>query len=237
MKQETRLRYRVVRVTKETEDVSTLDLEIPEGELPAYTPGQYLTVYFPESGTPEGKAYTISSAPSEKRFSLSVKAMGEFSHRLVSMRPGDTVTASLPYGYFYSESQDAPLVMIAGGIGVSPFRSMIVDIMGKNPARRLLLLYSGRTLSSMAFKGTFDELSRRNPTFQVRFFVTREEPVTPDVSVGRINGRRILEVAGDTAQAEFLICGSIPFARDLWRELKSLGVPEENMYTEAFFSH
>ena len=99
----------------EAPGVSTLSLTFADGSIPKFVAGQYITVYFPETKTAEGKAYSISSAPGENMLSLTVKAIGEFSNKLCAMEPENEIAASLPYGYFTNEDddQDSMLVMLA----------------------------------------------------------------------------------------------------------------------------
>ena len=135
--EENKYLYKVIDVIKESHDVSTLVLSCSNFDISDYIAGQYITVYISESNTLEGKAYSISSAPSEKNITVTVKAVGEFSNKLTSLKIGDSVSASLPYGYFCVESEDTPMVMIAGGIGITPLRSMIFDSVTKNANRKI----------------------------------------------------------------------------------------------------
>jgi CDP-4-dehydro-6-deoxyglucose reductase len=224
-----------VSVAQETPRVTTLMLTKEDGTIPPYVAGQYLTIYRPEGGA-DGKAYTVSSAPCERRLAISVKAVGAFSNRLAALRPGDVIAGSLPYGYFYSESRDTPLVMLASGIGVTPFRSMIVESAVRNPTRPLTLFYGARTLAEAAFKDEFDRIAGCVPAFRVCYFVTGEPAMGVDIFAGRMDAGRVLGLAPDSANREFLVCGSIAFVRDLWRGLRAHGVSEESLYTEAFFS-
>lgn len=240
MKEEIKKKYKVQERIMETPTVFTLKFLV-DGGIPKYIPGQFITIYFPELGTPEGKAYSISSSPNESTINITVKAMGIFSNKLCSLVAGDIVSASLPYGYFYSESKDSDLVMIAGGIGIVPFRSMIVDCLEKFPNRKIALFYSNQTTKDIIFKKEFDNLSLKNPTFKVIYYITRQKISDPNF----INNRICVEdIVGNVkvglkkiAGREFLICGSIPFVRDFWKNLKDQGVSEDNLYTEAFFSH
>lgn len=236
MQQEPREKYVVRENVPEVPGVRTLKLSREDGSIPSYKPGQCITVYFPETGTPEGKAYSISSAPWEGTMNITVRAMGEFSNRLSAMVPGDIVTGSEPLGYFYSESEDRPLVMLAGGTGIMPFRSMVMDAARNNPARELRLFYSSRTMADIIFAGFFDEMWAAHENFGVQYFVTREKDVPQPIIQGRMSAEAVLRKLPDAAAAEFLLCGSIPFVRDMWRDLRSSGVAEEALYTEAFFS-
>lgn len=234
MKEEIKYKYLVRSNVKESHDVSILRLVLADGSVPEFISGQYVNIYFPESGTPEGKAYSISNIPEEETMNLTVKAMGEFSNRLISLQEGEVITGSLPYGYFYSESAETTLILIAAGIGITPFRSIIKDALKKNSKRKITLLYSNKTEMDTIFRKEFDDLQRTHQTFKVLYFITREE-VVKDMVKGRIDARSLVPCL--EKGAEYMICGGISFTRDIWRLLKELGVGEENIYTEAFFSH
>lgn len=238
-KTEIRKIYIVKEKIVESTAVSTLKLTFSTGNIPAFRPGQFINIYFPDLGTPEGKAYSMSDMPHGDTLSITVRAMGEFSHRLCSLDIGDTLEASLPYGYFYSESEESNLVMIAGGIGVTPFRSMIKDIINRNSPRKLALFHSSRTYEGLIFKKEFDYLQKENSNFRGLYFVTREKNSDLSVLYNRMN---INDILGNNWRKhimgrEFMICGSISFVGDIWRGLRAAGVPEELIYTEAFFSH
>ena len=238
IKTEVKKTYVVKEKIVESATISTLKLTLPGG-IPIYHPGQFINIYFPELHTPEGKAYSISGAPQEDTLSITIKAMGEFSSRLCSLCVGDTLSASLPYGYFYSESEESDLIMIAGGIGVTPFRSMIKDSIGRNSPRKLALFHSSRTYVDLVFKKEFDHIQREYKSFNGFYFVTREKNSDSSVIYNRMN---IGDILGNgphkhIAGREFLVCGSISFVSEMWKGLRAEGVPEELIYTEAFFSH
>ena len=151
-------KYTVTKTIPEAPGVVSLEL-LCEGGTPLYIPGQFITVYLPELGTPEGKAYSISSAHDEP-LRITVEERGEFSHHLCALKPGDTFLASDPSGYFYSESGTSTLVMLAAGIGIAPFRSVILESLKKNPARRIVLLYSSRTMETIVFRRELESLQQ-----------------------------------------------------------------------------
>lgn len=233
-----RVRYTVHENIGEAPGVASLALVDEKGGVPEFLPGQFINVYFPETNTPEGKAYSISSSPDEKSFSITVRSLGEFSNRLCGMEAGDTFEASLPYGFFRPEREDSPLVLLASGIGITPFRSIIRTAAEKFPARRIALFHSVRTLEDAIFRGEFENMKTTMPHFSLSYFVTREDvPLSAGLIARRMTSADILDAAPATPNAEFLLCGSIPFTRDMWRSLKHAGVSEDAMYTEAFFSH
>ena len=84
-----KLTAKVLRVTRETSDVVTIYFTVPGVDF-QYQAGQYITVFFEDSSTPAGKAYSLSSAPHESELSITVKKVGEYSGRLHALNAGDT---------------------------------------------------------------------------------------------------------------------------------------------------
>jgi ferredoxin-NADP reductase len=237
---EDKKKYTVTKTIPEAPGVVSLELSCDTlrslGEVgPLYIPGQFITVYLPELGTPEGKAYSISSALGEP-LRITVEERGQFSRHLCALKPSGSFFASEPGGYFYSESDTSTLVMLAAGIGVAPFRSVILENLKKNPARRIVLLYSSRTMQNIVFRRELEELAAKHEAFEVHHFITREENLPEGVTKGRMSAEAILKAVGDAPDPEFFICGSISFVRDMWKGLKLAGVEEERLYTEAFFA-
>lgn len=225
--------YIIKDVKKEAPDVTTLFLTDDDDSHPEFIPGQFITVFFPETTTPEGKSYSISSAPSSKYFSITIRVIGEFSRRLSKLQIGDSITASPPYGFFYSESKTSHLVLLAGGIGIAPFMSIIVHSQKVHPKRHISIFYSNKTLD-MPFRQVLDAIHLRN--ISIQYFVTKERAADRTVRNTRMNAEYILtSLRNSTKQKEFMLCGSISFVRDLWRDLRERGVSEETIYTESFY--
>jgi len=235
MQTDERQTYVVTKTTVEAPGVTTLELSSADAS-PHFLPGQFITVYLPELATPEGKAYSIASAPDEL-MRITVAERGEFSRRLCSLHAGDSFRALPPGGYFYSESKSSTLVMLAAGIGIAPYRAVIRDVLHHNPGRRLMLFYSNRTMNGIVFRNELDGLTAAHPNLTVRYFLTREDNLPPEVTKGRMSAETILREVGEIPDPEYFICGSIEFVRDLWRGLKAAGVLEDRLYTEAFFGH
>jgi ferredoxin-NADP reductase len=226
--------YTVENISRETPNVCTLQL-VSDKDLPPIRAGQYITVFFPETGHMEGKSYSISNIKGDNSFSITVKGIGEFSNKLISLKPGDKVSASFPYGYFYSESVTNPFVLVAGGIGVAPLHAMITESLKLNPTRKLLLFYSDKTPTDQIFKKEFDELMFKFPgTLDIKYYITQAE-ADANSKKGRIKAEDIILESKNLEGAEYFICGSIPFVRDFWKDLRAVGVSEDVLYTEAFF--
>ena len=224
--------YLVREKKRENYDTVTLSLTLQDGTVPPFLSGQFISVYFPELNTPEGKSYSISNPPGEKTFNITVKGIGEFSNRLCATLPGDNILGSLPYGFFFSEEDELDLVLIAGGIGVTPFRSTILHTRMHKPERRITLFQSARTAADLVFENELGNLA----TLATHYFVTKDVASHRNAIPRRIQPEDIIANCRPE-RAEFFVCGSIPFVRDIWRGLKDQGIPEDRICTEAFFSH
>jgi nitric oxide dioxygenase len=211
---------------------------------PEYNPGQYINIYLPNKSSFEGKSYSLSSAPEEKKFVITVKAIGEFSNYLAQLRVGDFLTASLPHGYFAPEKETSQLFLIAAGIGVTPFRSIIKSSCAKNPSRKISLFHSVKQKEDIVFFDEFETVKKAMKNFTTKYFLTQEEEKMnygKSIEYRRIQAEDVLAVLNSRGKKEkfenleILICGSISFTRDMWKMLKNADIPEDIILTEAFF--
>ena len=214
------LTVEIVRVRQENPEVTTLYFARPFD----FMAGQYITVFIEGSQVREGQAYSISSRPHEELMSITVKNVGgEFSSYLCSRHVGDTLHISRAYGDFNPQTE-RPLVGIAAGCGLSPIWSILAD------AQQPTFLYlSQKSPEYMVFA---DELAASNIT--VKKFSTRQQVEETD---GWRNGRfEVAKIVTETPDdAHFLVCGSLPFVRDVWQKLTAAGVDESHISTETFF--
>lgn len=123
--------FTVVSVTRENETVTTVRLSPPEGRSLRYKAGQFVYLRFLDGVPgPEEHPFTLSSSPTEDTISVTAKDLGDFSGGLTEVQAGATALVDGAYGVFRSDkvSPERPLVFIAGGIGITPFLSMLGDL-------------------------------------------------------------------------------------------------------------
>jgi ferredoxin-NADP reductase len=242
MHQQSKNSYTIIGRKTELSDVVTLQfVKSSDASVPTFLSGQYIDVYHANPDISEGKSYSISSVPGDHFLSITVKIMGEFSRYLANLHVGDTLIASDPYGYFYTENNETKLIFVVAGIGITPIMSMITFYLTHEPRREMELLYSNSFIESILFRDELREIEKKNPNVKVTFFVTREESVRDGYEKGRISPSFVVASAQkdmtDGRKNEYFICGSIHFVKDMWNGLRTSGVAEEYIYTEAFFSH
>lgn len=221
-----RMPITITNVKRETHDVVTLSFDRPF----QFTAGQYISVYFDDLPWPEGKAYSLSSKPSDKHASITIKNIGgPYSSRLCDMKVGDKLEISQPYGHFNPQTS-APIVGISAGVGISPIWSVLSHELeqGKDDIH---LICSNKTPDDIVFR---DDIAAIVDKTKVRHHITRtvvdEDAVHKN---GRINIGEILNEI--PREAKFLLCGSVDFVRSIWRQLIDSGINEKQISTETFF--
>lgn len=235
MQLEKEYQWKIEKIVQETPEVRSHYLRCLE-ERPSFIAGQYITLKLPDVLPSEGKAYSIASVPHEDLVQITVKTMGTFSTAINSLKENDEVTTSAPYGFFYPEPEEqTPLVLVIGGIGITPAMSIIKDLAHKGDARPVHLFYSNQSEETAVFMYELAELQSTHKPLSVTHFITRSEPARPEYQSGRLSAPRILELTTSLPAPEFFLCGSIKFVRDLYKDLKAHDIPAERLYTEGFY--
>jgi nitric oxide dioxygenase len=227
--------YKIVEKILETADVVSLRLvDAKTGGRPDFIAGQYVTVLFPDLDVPAGKAYSLSSAPRDSYLQITVKEIGVYSSRLHELKVGDELLVSEPYGFLNPEF-DAPIVAIAGGVGVAPIMSIIRDALEREPNRAIDLWFSNHTRDDIVFKKSLKSLATRHKKLQVKHFITREQKLPAGYEAGRIDVAKTLSARKHSPETFFFICGRESFVGDIWRALVAAGVAEDKIATETFY--
>jgi ferredoxin-NADP reductase len=226
----------VVELVDETPRVRSIVLDL--SDWPGHLAGQHVDVRLTaEDGYQAQRSYSIASAPEDDHLVLTVERLddGEVSPYLVDeLRPGDELELRGPVGgYFVWEaSSGGPLLLIAGGSGVVPLRSMLrhrAAADGDVPAR---LLYSARSLSEIIYR---EELERLDA--DVRLTLTREQPEGWTGFARRIDADLLAEVAWPPGERPLVyVCGPTAFVEVAAGALVALGHEPGRIRTERFGS-
>lgn len=177
----------------------------------------------------------MSSAPDVRGyFEISVKRQGLVSSALhATARPGALLSVRSPNGAFkYPAADDRPIVLIAGGVGITPLMSMLRHAVHAEPARPVTLLYSARTEADFAFRDELAALSRRHP--QIRVHLASSRASSPDVYPGRIDAELIREMVPDAPSSVCFVCGPAAMIDNTKAALSGLGVPAAQIRHEVF---
>ena len=198
--------------------------------------GQFLTVRVQVDGEPHVRCYSISSAPEATGYmEISVKRQGLVSGTLhATVHPGSQLFVKPPAGRFvYPAHDDRPVVLVAGGVGITPLASMLRHAVVADPGRPVTLLYSARGSSELAFWDEISWLSRRHAHVRAIGTITEDCPAWRG-RCGRIDEAWITKYVPDAAHSVFLMCGPIEMVRVLGEVLRARGVPESQIRSEVF---
>ena len=208
----------------------------------SFKPGQYLewTLGHENADSRGNRRYfTIASSPTEREIHIGVKFYensSTFKRKLFSMKEGGMIAASGLAGDFtMPRNKKRKLVFIAGGIGVTPFRSMIKYLIDMNEKRDIVFLYSNPTLGDIAYKDIFED-ARARIGLRVVYAVTRETvPVgNPAYYGGRITGEMIAKTIPDFHDRYFYISGTHDMVTTCDAELAKIGVKKTHIKTDFF---
>ena len=232
---------RVARIFQETLSVRTFRLMDPGGgALPfTYLPGQFLTVTVTPDGQSVRRSYTIASAPSQREFcEITLKreeqgVVSRFLHDRVSV--GDTLQITAPSGRFTFSGEDATsVVLIAGGVGITPMMSAIRYLTARSWPGDIFLIYAVRDEGEVIFREELEYLHRRHP--QLHLTVTAGEVVAPTwpYGRGRITRDLLASAVPDISTRRVHLCGPPPMMDAVKAMLSEFGVAAEHVRTEVF---
>jgi ferredoxin-NADP reductase len=233
-------RFRVLENTVLAEDAFLLRLEPADGEsMFSFLPGQWVMLHLLNGDeSPWGRAaFSIASAPFESQTSieLAIKIYGDFTKKAHALKDGDVVNVQGPYGVFVLKPGTAPLVILAGGIGITPFRSMIRELIRSGSERHIVLFYSNRFRAQTAYENELRDLAARHANFKLVLILTGEQPEGWDGETRRFDLPMLKQYVADLQVAEYLTCGPIPMMDDLKAMLVAEGIDPKVKFRKELF--
>ena len=224
----------VTSIARETASVVTIGLG---PDWPGHRAGQHLDVRLTaEDGYAAERSYSIASAPGEP-LAITVERLenGEVSPYLTDeLRAGDQLELRGPIGgYFVWEpDDDGPLMLLAGGSGVVPLRSMLRHRLRTGSDVPARLLHSSRTLPDVIYHS---ELDQYRDGARVICTLTRSQPPGWTGYSGRVNAAMLAEIVWSASQHPLsFVCGPTRFVEAVAENLIALGYPPERVKTERF---
>lgn len=234
-------RLTLAEVEQVTPDVRTFRFRRPDGgEMPfAHLPGQFVTLHLAPGSVPTRRSYTIASTPTWRdRLEITVKRE---DHGLVSrwlhdeLRVGDEVTVEAPQGTFvFSGNEADSVVLIGGGVGITPMMSAVRYLTDTGWTGHVHLVLGFRTPRDFIFREELERLAARNPRLRVTVTMSRPGDQAWDGAVGRIDGALLAAAVPDIARQRVHVCGPPQMMDAVKAALVALGVPGDQIRSEAF---
>lgn len=208
----------------------------------SYEPGQYLewTLNQSEADNRGNRRYfTLASSPTEEDIRIGVKfyePSSSFKKTLRSLEKGEIIAASQLDGQFtLPKDKNKKLVFLTGGIGVTPFRSMIKYLLDRQELRTITLIYSNKTEEEIAYRGIFDE-AQKKIGLQVIYTLTDLEKIRPNWTGERgvINQEMISKNIPDFQERIYYISGPRSLVLALKKSLEELKIAKNQILTDYF---
>lgn len=232
--------FTVSQVVAENDYIYSFYLTSPEGELlPDYLPGQFIAIkVLNEDNTwSKPRQYTLSSPSNGNHYKISVKREpeGDVSKKLCdTVQAGDTVQISAPAGKFVLTNTTNPIVLIGGGIGITPMLTMAYKAVALDVP--VQLIYSLPNSTYHAFEKEIEQLDTSHQNLTVTTVYTR--PLLSDEAMRKfdLKGRLSKEWFENNVNVDsiFYFCGPVEFMRSIYHFLIELGVNPENINYELF---
>jgi hypothetical protein len=237
---------RVIEVSDESDTVRSLVLEPADGSgLASFDPGQHLPIRVTIGGRTHIRRYTLSVAPDDGHYRISVRKAGLVSSYLHDLPAGALVEARAPAGAFtIDSSKERPVVMLAAGVGVTPMVSMIRHLVHEAKRTRRMrpvwLFQSARTKRERAFASEIASLVTES---EGRLHVVQVLSSTDDAIANvdyAVEGRISIKLLRSSLPfdfydfCDFYLCGPGPFMQSMYNGLRSLGASDANIHSEAF---
>ncbi|MGB6310498.1 MAG: 2Fe-2S iron-sulfur cluster-binding protein [Steroidobacteraceae bacterium] len=225
---------KVAAVERVAEDASCVSVEIPAALRDAYAfhAGQYVTVRRTIEGREERRTYSIVSTPGCPVLKLGIRHQrrGRMSGELAAkLQPGEMLEVGTPMGRFrtaISAERRHSYVAFAAGSGITPILSLATDILAREPHSRFTLIYGNRSISRTMFLEETLALKNRYIDRFAAHFVMSREPQQAEWLNGRIDGRKMQELARHMPELsvadEYFVCGPGDMVDELRNALKEL---------------
>jgi Na+-transporting NADH:ubiquinone oxidoreductase subunit F len=201
---------------------------------------------------PAVRAYSLANPPQQDREIVLVVRLaappatapaappGQASSYIFSLKPGDTVHVSGPFGEFHATDSNKEMLLIAGGAGIAPLRSILLDQLARGTGRKLSLWYGARDVADLCYEDEFRAAAEAHANFEVH--VALSSPRHPERWTGhtgfihRVVYEQYLKSHASPQDVEYYLCGPPVMTAAVVHMLEQLGVDPRNVYFDDFGS-
>lgn len=194
-------------------------------------PGQFMIVRFLTKGMWwQAHPFSLSMVPNGKELRITVKEVGDFTKKVSSLPVGTKMMIDGPYGIFTEWVNVSPKVLfIAGGIGITPVRSLMERMLELK--KDTVLLYANKTEKDIVFQHEFARLLQK---YSAKIIHILSDDAQYTGEKGKLDSEKIQRLVPDVAVREVYLCGPPPMMQSLIQTLIRLGVPHSRIHFEKF---
>ncbi|WP_102347260.1 NO-inducible flavohemoprotein [Bacillus sp. Marseille-P3661] len=239
--------FKVIDKVQESDVITSFYLAPSDQSIvPTYEPGQYITirVCIPGEEYLLNRQYSLSAAPGKKYFRISVKREaegnkpdGKVSNYLHDhINKGDSLEVTAPAGEFTLNTKETPVVLISGGVGITPFMSMVNYIAEQQPKRQIEFINAARSGKLQAFKNELETLTGKLLDYRLSYVY--DSPSEDDKNNPYFSKEGFIDTEWLKnkliPEADYYVCGPVPFLKAVLTNLKKLGVEDTQIHYEFF---
>jgi len=226
-------KFFVKNIQRETEDTFILTIE-PEKKL-NFKAGQFCFLRLNKNELYARHPFTISSSPDEYNLQFAIKDTGRFTKTASELKNTEEILIDGPFGKFIKQDKKKDLVFIAGGVGITPFMSMIRDCLKHEGTQNVTLIYCSKTEDNIIFKNELDSIHKN--WFKKIYILSQNKklPVADYIENGYITKTIIEKYVENIDEALYYICGPELMKENTKRILKDLKINKKNILVEDFF--
>lgn len=226
-----RHRFRVVRLVAESADVTSVQIEGQAMEDFQVEGGQFVMVRFLAPGLKwQVHPFSVSAPPDGKGLRLTIKQLGDYTRRIPELPVGTAVILDGPHGVFTARRcRREKVLLIAGGIGITPVRAMADQLLASG--HDLILLYANREAAGIVFREELEGLAAKHRGALRIIHVISRDPNWPEEK-GEIDEARLRRLVPDLGDRDVYLCGPPAMMKALRAILQHLGV--KRVFSERF---
>jgi ferredoxin-NADP reductase len=234
-------KLRICAIYQETPNVKTIRLQAPDGgPIPfAFLPGQFLTYAIEIDGKVVRRSYTIASSAAQTAYvETTIKRedgglLSDYMHGHV--KEGDLLEVAAPSGAFtFTGTEADSVVLIGGGVGITPLMAAIRYLSDIAWTGQIYLVYGAQTTEQFIFRDELEYLQRRMNNLHVAATMVRAAGTSWMGSEGQITAELLTQAVPDLIKRRVHLCGPPGMMDALRKTLIGLGVPRDQIKTEAF---
>lgn len=227
--------FRVARKQAESSEITSFYLApVDGGAVMAHLPGQFIGLRIVVDGQEQRRNYSLSALANGRELRISVKreAAGVVSRHLHdAVQVGDVLEIFPPAGHFTLAESDRPLVLISGGVGITPTLPMLAAALGG--ARPVVFIHCARTPEVQGFRARLDALALQHPQLQCHYLYDQHD-ARPASAPARIGAEQLGRWLPASRDVDAYFCGPQPFMSAVLQGLRALGVPAAQTHYEFF---
>ncbi|MEA5404229.1 NO-inducible flavohemoprotein [Arcicella sp. DC2W] len=237
--------FAITKKEAESSNITSFYFKPADGSaIPSFKGGQYIavSVQIPDLEHLHTRNYSLSGCPTQNTLRISVKretgspdgVVSNFLHDHLVV--GDTVKLGIPAGEFVLAKTEKPIVLIAGGVGITPLMSMYMELF-HFANNEVLFVQCAKNSSVHAFKAKSQKLAKQKPSLQT--ISLYDEPLSTDIADGvqEFSGLLTIDILKEklsTLDAEYYFCGPVGFMKSVKQMLESAEIPASQLHYEFF---